>query len=53
MRWHLQAPDDQNHAMAMTMIVTMTMMMTMTMIVTKTMMVTKMSIGEVAPASIH
>ena len=33
--------------------VTMTMMMTMTMIVTMTMMVTKMSIGEVAPASIH
>ena len=29
MRWHLQAPNDQNHAMAMTMIVTMTMMMTM------------------------
>ena len=43
----MQAPDDQNHAMAMTMMKTMTMMMTMTMIVTK------MSIGEEGPASIH
>ena len=53
MRWHLQAPNDQNHAMAMTMMMTMTMIVTMTVIVTKTMMVTKMCIGEEGPASIH
>ena len=49
----MQAPDDQNHAMAMTMMMTMTMIVTMTMMMTMTMIVTKMSIGEEGPASIH